>query len=188
MPAPFCPSSDYAKQKCKVVPEWMAGDFQTPWVYCPNCEQPFRSTLALDMATEFVSFVETTYSGGSNTWNKTKTLSSLQVKLQAACHVLAEELNGGLINLSADDDSKIRDDCKSLIDKFFALIDVAKQDKDLYQDSWVHLPKSSTKYQNYLTFRLTYEAQGCYFSGKFYSLVDESENSGNTALKYYKEI
>jgi hypothetical protein len=50
-------------------------------------------------------------------------LSSLQVKLQATCHVL-NELNAGLINLSADDDSKIREDCKSLIDKFFALIDV----------------------------------------------------------------
>jgi hypothetical protein len=138
------------------------------------------------MATEFVSFVETTYSGGSNTWNKTKTLSSLQVKLQATCHVL-NELNAGLINLSADDDSKIREDCKSLIDKFFALIDVAKQDKDLYKDSWVHMPKSSTKYQNYSAFRLSYEAQGNYFAGKFYSLVDKSEDSGNIALKYFKK-
>jgi hypothetical protein len=67
------------------------------------------------------------------------------------------------------------------------LIDVAKQDKALYQDSWVHLPKSSTKYNYYMVFKINYEAQGNYFAGKFYSLVDKSEESGHTALKYFKK-
>jgi hypothetical protein len=67
------------------------------------------------------------------------------------------------------------------------LIDVAKQDKELYQDCWVHLPKSSNKYQNYLAFRVSSEAGGYQVAGRFYSLVDESENSGNIALRYYQK-
>ena len=174
--------AEYAKQKCKVVPDWMAADFTTPWVYCSNCEQPFMGTLGLDMANEFVSFVETTYSGNNSTWNKVKVLGSILVKLQSMCNVLSPPSD-----IISDDDLKMREDGKILITKYFALIDVAKQDKELYQDCWVHLSKSSEKYQNYLAFRISSEAGGYETAGRFYSLVDKSENSGNIGLRYYQK-
>ena len=177
---------DYAWQKCKAVPDHRTGDFSTPWVYCSNCEQPFMSTLALDMANEFVSFVETTYSGSSSMWNKLRVLLAMLTKLQATCNTLFY-LAGDGVDISADDDSRIREDGKNLITKFSALIDAAKQDKNLYQDNWVHMPKSSTEYQYYVLFKMNYEAQGCKFAGRFYSIVDRSEESCKLAIRYLKK-
>ena len=103
---------DYAWQKCKAVPDHRTGDFSTPWVYCSNCEQPFMSTLALDMANEFVSFVETTYSGSSSMWNKLRVLLAMLTKLQATCNTLFYLAGGDGVDISADDDSRIREDGK----------------------------------------------------------------------------
>jgi hypothetical protein len=141
------------------------------------------STLALDMANEFVSFVETTYSGSSSMWNKLKVLHALQAKLQATCNVLSPPSD----IISTDDDSRIREDGKSIITKYFALIDVAKQDTDLYQDNWVHMPKSSTEYNYYMVFKVNYEASGCSLAGRFYSIVDRSEENCKLAIRYYKK-
>lgn len=176
---------DYARQKCKAVPDHRTGDFPTPWVFCCNCEQQFNNTLALDMANVFVSFVETTYSGSSK-WDKLKMLHAMLTKLLATNNLLVD-LEEGSVNLSADDDSIIREDGKKLITKYSALIDAAKQDKTLYRDNWVHMPKSSTEYQYYMLFKMNYEAQGCKFVGKFYSIVDRSEESCKLAMKYYKK-
>jgi hypothetical protein len=36
-------------------------DFVTPWERCPSCDQYYQNELAVDIATEFVSFVRRQY-------------------------------------------------------------------------------------------------------------------------------
>ena len=36
-------------------------EFVNPWIYCPNCHQDYQNYFAVDIATEFVSFVRRQY-------------------------------------------------------------------------------------------------------------------------------
>jgi hypothetical protein len=49
----------YAATKSEGVREMK--EFCKPWVYCPHCRQEYRNELAVDIATEFVSFVRRQY-------------------------------------------------------------------------------------------------------------------------------
>ena len=49
---------DYAKQKAQQWDGFDVNDFVDPWRGCPGCKQRYQNELAIDLAEQFVSFVE----------------------------------------------------------------------------------------------------------------------------------
>ena len=61
----------YAKQKSQLIQDWedhheLEGPWEEltePWDCCPSCKQQYQNELAVDLADEFVTFVEDRYPG-----------------------------------------------------------------------------------------------------------------------------
>ena len=58
-------------------------EFSNPWIICPNCHQEYQNYFAVDIATEFVSFVRRQYPD-----NTPKQVESLHLKLCALIDVI----------------------------------------------------------------------------------------------------
>ena len=79
--AGFCHIScivKYAEQKTKQLDGRYLNAFKEPWKVCRNCCQYYQNELAVDLAAEFVTFVEKEHP--SNQW---KQLQALHLKLPA---------------------------------------------------------------------------------------------------------
>ena len=57
-------------------------EFSNPWIVCPNCHQEYQNYFAVDIATEFMSFVRRQYPGDTP-----KQVESLHLKLCALMDV-----------------------------------------------------------------------------------------------------
>ena len=75
---------EYAKQKTEQSNGEDMRKFAEPWRDCPNCRQPYRSELAVDVANEFVNFVHKKY---ANSNEERKCLGALEVKLLALLRI-----------------------------------------------------------------------------------------------------
>ncbi len=54
----------YAEQKSNQAADWSPAAltaFAEPWRMCPNCKQPYKSKLSLDVSSAFVQFAEAAY-------------------------------------------------------------------------------------------------------------------------------
>jgi hypothetical protein len=67
----------YAETKSIQVSEKM-NKFREPWAFCPGCHQYYQNELAVDIATEFVSFVRRQYPRDTQ-----RQVESLNLKLAA---------------------------------------------------------------------------------------------------------
>jgi len=77
---------EYAKQKTEEWDGYSIGDLSEPWVICPCCLQPYQNKLAVELATEFVSFVVSEHSSDLLLY-----LYALDHKL---CALVARSING----------------------------------------------------------------------------------------------
>jgi hypothetical protein len=57
-------------------------EFINPWLACPSCHQYYQNEIAIDIATEFVSFVQRQYPRDTQ-----RQVESLYVKLHALMHM-----------------------------------------------------------------------------------------------------
>lgn len=69
---------EYAKQKNEAWNGEDPDEFIKPWKHCSGCHQLYQNELVVDLATEFVSFVEENYPD-----DQEKHLAALQRKLAA---------------------------------------------------------------------------------------------------------
>jgi hypothetical protein len=81
--------TNYAETKSKGWDGRDIYEFREPWDTCPSCHQEYQNELAVDIATEFVSFVRRNYPDDTQ-----KQVESLDVKLCA--------FNSMLIRLTAE--------------------------------------------------------------------------------------
>jgi hypothetical protein len=73
--------AEYAETKSKQARDM--NEFSNPWRTCPSCHQVYQNELAVDIATEFVSFVRRQYPD-----NTQMQVESLTVKLRASDSML----------------------------------------------------------------------------------------------------
>jgi len=81
--AHFSCLTKYAEQTCRALE---GIPFAQSWELCNNCKQQFQNQLSIDLATEFVSFTEATYSyghAGNGKWGTIHVLDSLMLKVEA---------------------------------------------------------------------------------------------------------
>ena len=77
----------YAKQKSQLIQDWedhheLEGPWEEltePWDCCPSCKQQYQNELAVDLADEFVTFVEDRYPGDKkkHLWSRYRELVAL---------------------------------------------------------------------------------------------------------------
>ena len=58
-------------------------EFRKPWAVCPNCHQHYQNAMSVDVANEFVSFVQKEHPN-----NKQKQVEALELKLSSLCKSL----------------------------------------------------------------------------------------------------
>jgi hypothetical protein len=77
--------------------------FAEPWRMCPNCKQPYKSKLSLDVSSAFVQCAEAAYGyPGNGEWDKMKVLAALRSKVFALLFVLSEGTKGIGINVGSN--------------------------------------------------------------------------------------
>lgn len=96
-------------------------EFYVAWQVCPNCKQRYQNQLALDLATEFVSFAVEKYSG---TWGHVLALNLKQDALNSLCRSSLVE-NAGIDTLG------LADEAKQVAHKILAMIEDMRT-KDRY--------------------------------------------------------
>ena len=103
----FCPSflhcREYAKQQSR--------QFAQPWRSCPNCKQYYQNELAVELASEFVAFVEGKYPG-----DLLKHITALDRKLSA------------LISVADCLEPKQREEAKQIANKILSMIEQMKKE------------------------------------------------------------
>jgi hypothetical protein len=163
--------SKYAEQKCRAARDGDMKAFTEPWEECNNCKQPFQGQLAIDLASAFVSFAETTYGhpAGSK-WDKLKVIAALCFKLES----LNKLPNANAVEVTMSE----------LKEKILSMINQTK--KDFKMNSWVHMPKGSVEYHYYKLLCGHYEAYTYRQSGRKY-LQSSSEENFNAMMTHYKK-
>jgi hypothetical protein len=73
--------AEYAATKSKQAGD--TNEFRKPWAICPNCHQDYQNEFAVDIASEFVSFVRNQYPN-----NTRGQVESLHLKLRALNNML----------------------------------------------------------------------------------------------------
>jgi hypothetical protein len=162
---------EFADQKCRAADDGDTKAFIEPWEKCNNCKQPFQNQLAIDLASAFVSFAETTYGqDGNSEWEKMKVMDALRLKI--------ETLNTSNKLLFTNDDKK---------DLINQLLDTVKQTKqNLNMNSWVHMPKGSVEFQYYKGLCGNYEAYAYEKLGAML-LRDSSEEGFKAMMQHFKK-
>ena len=124
----------YAEQRCKRAVEVDYEAFREPWKICNNCKQPFQNQLAIDLASAFVSFAESTYGHvGNSKWDKLKVMESLHHKI---------------LMLAVHGNEADRTEKTLLINQ---LLDrIAQTKKELNMSRWIHKPHDSEEYKYYI--------------------------------------
>ena len=159
----------YAEQKSKqtanIKGKLPTSSFSEPWNDCPNCKQPFKNQLSLDLSSAFVSFAEATYGyHGNNPDDKMNVMRALRSSIVTYVDVLRENMirEAGLTTRWSqnkfDSYSILAQtaECKMLLTKLLSMVDQMK--KDLKMDGWIHMPRTSFKYQLYKMLHVFYEA------------------------------
>jgi hypothetical protein len=68
--------TEYAETKSQQASGMI--EFRVPWIECPGCHQEYQNDLAIDLATEFISFVRRQYPDDTR-----RQVESLHLKLHA---------------------------------------------------------------------------------------------------------
>jgi hypothetical protein len=157
----------YAEQKSKqtanIKGKLPTSSFSEPWNDCPNCKQPFKNQLSLDLSSAFVSFAEATYGyHGNNPDDKMNVMRALRSSIATYVDVLRENMmreaglttRWGQNNVDSNSILAQTAECKRLLTKLLSMVDQMK--KDLKMDGWIHMPQTSFKYQLYKMLRVFY--------------------------------
>jgi hypothetical protein len=185
---------EYAEQKSKQtarkLPMWR---FSEPWNVCPNCKQPFKNQLSLDLSSAFVSFAEATYGyHGNNPDDKIKVMRALRSSIATyVVNVMDNNMmrEAGLTtrwsqnNVDSNSNLAQTTECKMLLTKLLSMVDQMK--KEMKMDGWIHMPRTSDKYQLYKMLRVSYEARGYNYLGIITSF-DRTEESIYVSIKCYE--
>jgi len=166
----------YAEQKCKQTAntggELPMHRFSEPWDDCPNCKQPFKNQLSLDLSSAFVSFAEATYGNpGNDAFDKINVITALRSRISICIDVARDNMmreaglttRWGRKNFDSNINLAQTTECKMLCTKMLSMVDQVRN--DLKMDGWVHMPRTSFKNQLYKMLRLEYEALGYNYLG-----------------------
>ena len=150
----------YAEQKCKQTAntggELPMHRFSEPWDDCPNCKQPFKNQLSLDLSSAFVSFAEATFGyPGNNPMDKIKVMTALRSRIAKYADVKRDNMfreagpttRWSQNNVDSNRNRAQTTECKMLFAKLLLVVDQMK--KDLKMDGWIHMPRTSDKYRLY---------------------------------------
>ena len=184
----------YAEQKSKQTANTggnvSISSFSKPWVECPNCKQPYRNQLSLDLSSAFVSFAEATYGyPGNNANDKIKVMTALRSRLHTYCDIIREReagqtTQGGQNKVDSNRKSTQTTECKMLFKKLLSM--VAQIKNDLKMDGWVHMLRTSDKCQLKKMLRKEYEARGYNYIGIITSF-DFTVESTKNCIKCYEK-
>ena len=89
---------EYAKQKTKQWDRHSYGKLRKIWADCPCCKQPFQNEIEHELATEFLSFVETNYPDDQGmyliaSYEKLTSIINMNVANKNKCTQASQEAN-----------------------------------------------------------------------------------------------
>jgi hypothetical protein len=187
----------YAKEKSKQANEMSPvalTAFAVPWKTCPNCKQPYKNKLSLNLTSAFILYAEEAFGGSGNNaavphreaafgdaafdFDTMKVMTALKSKILSLTQFLTDNMMNSCNEHPHEILEELERHSKTLLTK------VSQMKKDMKMDRWVHMPKTSLEYLFYLMLTGLFEAQGHYTLGFKMLHFDESTEDKNTALKH----
>lgn len=182
--------------------------FAVPWTTCPNCKQPYKNKLSLNLTSAFILYAEEAFGGSGNNaavshreaafggfrnnaavpdpefdFDTLKVMTALKSKILSLVKFLTEL---SLTDNMMSSNTEHRHELVAELERYSkTLLTMAIQMKeDMKMDQWVHMPKSSREYIFYSMLTGDFEARGYYLLGWTMVHFDESTEGDNTALKH----
>lgn len=170
--------------------------FAVPWKTCPNCKQPYKNKLSLNLTSAFILYAEETFGGFGNNaavshreaafgfetnaayFDTMKVMTALKSKILSLVQVLTDSMIDSITECPHELVAELEMYCKTLLTM------AIQTKKDMKMDQWVHMPKSSFEYGFYSMLTGDFEARGYYLLGWKMVHFDESTEGDNTALKH----
>lgn len=187
----------YAKEKSKQANDMSPAAltaFSVPWQTCPNCKQPYKNKLSLNLTSAFILFAKEAFGGSRNnaaalwlTPNSDVAFDFDTMKIMAAIKSKSLSLVQFLMDSMMYSNTAHPHELVAELEMYSkTLLKMAIQmKKDMKMYRWVHMPKSSVEYSLYSILTGEFEARGYEFLGwKMVHFDESNEGRDNTALKH----